>query len=281
MTNIRFRFLTAVFLASAMTLSAAIKVHNFSGKVNVERKGSVTALKTGEVLSPADILIIPPGSRLEIINEVSGTIYTSTKDGKMTVSRLMLDAKEQASDKVGSINSHMRFGSASGKNKNERVYVETGMVKRSLGEYDPGAEGKEIDPETLTAFIRGYINGSRVSTPMPVPVDTRVNTDSVKRGFTLSNTLDFPIYFNVIKVESDGKVEISEIGQPTGSYVLRPGQDISRNDYAPDQNCGRHLIVASHCHYDIDRVLELLNIQPTAVDEKGPEITLPVYILPL
>lgn len=275
MNHLRIKIFTVLLLGATLMVAAGIKVHKTSGKATVIRKGNVTLLKTGDALTPADMVEIPAGSTLEVINDVSGSIYTSTRNGKMTISRLMLDAKERASDNIGTVNRQLRFGEKSGKGDN-RVYVETGMVKRSLAEYDPEAANREIDIPTLSGHVRAVAEGRRESAQIPLRIE-HGSCDTIGMRFRLVNTLDFPIYFNVVKLNGCDKYEISELGQPTGSYVIQPHQSIIREHFPQLPDGERHIMIAAHCHYDIDRLLEQLNSCCTS-GENGPEIELPVYV---
>jgi len=275
------KILTALVIALLpIATFGAIKVHRVSGKVAVVKGSSATPVTTGQTLMPGDMLDIPQGATIEVINDVSGAIYSSTTPGRMTLSRMMLDAKEKSADNKGNINKHLRFGSGK-KDDKKRIYVETGMVKRSLAEFDPEAGSIQLSADELSRFLRNYIEGNVKSKPLPFEL-THTTAADENLSFRLVNTMDFPVYFNILKVSGNPdnmKVEISELGQPSGSYVILPSQAISRESLVALPAGQRHILIASHAHYDIDSLLELINKSYTPDDAASPIVDLPVYIM--
>lgn len=273
--------ITAILLCVAMQgMEAAYKIHSVTGKVLVTRHGKSVAATVGAAVSPGDMLEIPDGAVIEIVNDVNKTIYSSTSSGRMTVSRMMLNAVDRSGDTTGAVNSHLRFGDK-GKGKGNRVYVETGMVKRSLAQYDPEASDVVIDPHTLAVRLCRMLTDGCGGVQPPVPV-TCGNGDE-GTTFSVDNTLTFPFYFNVIKLTGDGKerhAEISSLGQPSGSYVLLPRQSMTRSALDAIPEGERHYIVATHCHYDVDEVIASLNTM-LAEGVSEPVLDIELYVMPV
>lgn len=254
-------------------------VKGIKGDVKVVRSGGTQKLTVGSAVTAADVIEIGQGAEVEILNEISKTIYTSTKSGRTTVSRMMLDAKSKASDNLGNVNRHMRFG-GSVTSKDSRVYVETGMVKRAMTSYDPDASGIEIDPESLGVWLARVICGKDIGKEFPVTVSTEKSSCDIKKEFSLSNTGDYPIYFNVFNTCKGGEqieVEVSEFGQPSGCYVLLPGHAIDRRTM---RECvaGEMFIVGAPCPFDVDATLDAVNKNLHSEELEGPIVDMPVYI---
>ena len=95
----------------------------------------------------------------------------------------------------------------------------------------------------------------------------------------VENTLDFPVYFNVLKVNGQtGGIEISELGQPSGNYVLRQNQSLSREQFSGlDRNCSQFLIM-THCFFDIDELVENIEKLMSSGTNPVPDADLPVYV---
>lgn len=275
-----------IFIVSLWAFSAqgTFIVHNVSGNVQLTKGGKTQSLSKGDKLMPSDHICIAPNALLEIINDVNNTIYTSTKDGTFTVSRILLDAKSKASDNHSVLSDRLRFGSKTDAGTaKSKVYVETGMVKRSMAEFDPSASGLSIDPKSLARHITDVARGQRQAAGK-IPVTFTHANDSTELAFSVSNTFDFPIYFNVIKIEGEGscmKAEISNIGQPMGTYVLQPRQTMSRTSPPTDAKGLHHVMVITHCQYDIDAVLDNVNSMLAAPPTNEPEIDIPVYVTEL
>lgn len=255
-------------------------VHSSTKGIYVESGGKKSPVTPGMSLKASDMLCIPEKGVVEILNSIDNRIYRSVRSGHISVTKLLVEARHSASDKLGTMADHMRFGrsqSSSGK----RVYQEKGMVNRSLEVYDPNGVGVEVDPSTLGQIVASRILAASQD-ELPVGLDISGSSSSETEGVTLcvANSNEYPIYFNVFSVYKDyPKVEISPLGQPGGTYVLRKSQTISRmqTESLPD---GVHtVIVVTPCQFELDEVIDEINKnlsdpQPTAAQKHE----LPIYI---
>jgi len=270
---------------------AGYTLHNVKGNVSVVQSGRTLSADKGMKLNAGDKLSIPENASVEILNDLDGKIYTSVRCGMFSVNRVLLDARSRASDKRRSVDSELRFKKKRIDN-DARVYKEVGMVKRSMTAYDPEAGNMQVDPETLSkwllAAIKSTMSPSGGDAPdcglkiNPVPVALAYNmNDSIGLGFRLINTLDFPVYFNVLKIVGNPAtgIEISELGQPAGSYSVLPGQSLSRENFRPIKDGEQHFLLLSHCMFDLDSVLERVNNLLSDTSDTGPVPTdMPIYI---
>lgn len=134
------KYILILMLAlSHLFVLAHYSLHSVSGNVKIDSNGKQTPAAKGMTLKASDYLIIPEGGKVEIYNDLDKGIYASTKSGRISVTRLMIDARGVSADNRGNVASRLRFGRHSDTGK-ERLYVEKGMVKRSLGVYDPEGE---------------------------------------------------------------------------------------------------------------------------------------------
>lgn len=272
----------------AFTASAHYSIHSLTAGVKVESGSKQSDATKGMELKATDVLIIPSGGAVEIYNELDKRIYQSTSTGRVSLTRLMMDARKMASDNRQNVTSHLRFAQKGSKvDDGRRVYVEKGMVRRSLTTYDPEGGNIEVDPRTLGRYLAYQIvnNGSIGASAMPV-VLTHGKIDGHGLYFRVVNNIDFPVYFNILKVETDkdavSNIEISSLGQPDGSYVLLPGQSITRENFDDLPEGEKQIIVMAHSRYDLDAVVEEMN---QAISEKNISVEdsqpLPIYILSL
>ncbi len=275
MKIIKTLLITLLLISSAASqASAAFIVRSVKGSVTLTKGGKTVAVKSGMQLSPADKIDIPAGAVIEVTNDVNHNIYTSTKSGSFTVSRMMLDADVKASDNFSAINKRLKVG-GSGLDKGQRVYVEQGMVKRSLSEYDPEASGFSIDPTTLARCIRerGVTNDTTGN-----PFRSRLVRDEIE-GLTaeVTNHSTFPIYVNIIQKGTDGEYRLSSLGQPAGCYILLPRQTIMRNQPDASSCKDSQLMIVANCNFDVDLLLEEMNKQGVHNPDPLPEF--PLYVL--
>ncbi|MDE6027806.1 MAG: hypothetical protein K2G23_07035 [Muribaculaceae bacterium] len=276
------RILAILLLALSFgTAWAHYTLHTVVGDVKVESAGKTIAATKGQAVKATDYLIIPQGGKVEILNDLDKRVYTSIKPGKISVTKLMIEARGLASDNGANVASRMSLGRKSPKGS-EKVYVEKGMVRRSLATYDPEGDMMEMDAETLGRYIASSIKDGFFSSGEDAPVSiTSQRLPEGGIGFKMENTLQFPVYFNIIKLRKgdNSGVEISPLGQPAGSYVVLPSQTLSREHFPAISEDEVHLLVMANCQYDVDKVIEEIIKgldDPSLTKDKSS--SLPVYV---
>ena len=261
-------------------------IHSATEGVKIENTGGVKMAEKGTEVKANEYLLIPEGGEVEIYNDLDKNIYKSTGFGKISVTRLMIDAKKTASDNSKNVAARLRFAKNKGtEDEGARIYVEKGMVRRSLAVFDPEAENLQVDSKTLASRIAKYLNSPDSAAINDVAVQvSNGSIDTTGVFFRIVNTLDFPIYFNVLKFDStpesnQRKVEISKLGQPDGSYVLLPGQAITRECFSAIPEDERHLLVITHFRYDLDEVVdETGNALKDVSEQETSTSSLPIFI---
>lgn len=268
------------FMLGTLTAFAHYSVHRDSRAI-ITVGGKQTQAKAGMKVSATDMVDIPEGATLEIYNDLNKRIYTSIRSGKMSVTRLMIEAKSAAVNNKANVDSHLRFGKGSTRN-DTRIYTEKGMVKRSMSVYDPEGDNVQMNSESLGLYIARKVRDGMVQDTIGKPaLLTCERGDSIGMKFRVENVQQFPIYFNIMKIRNSGEchqAEISELGQPSGSYVLLPRQSISREHYSELDSSDTHLMIISDCQYDIDEVLDVINREFSDKTEKEVGLNLPVYL---
>lgn len=260
----KFFFLVIALLGILPSAAQNYTVYSLTKGVQVESGGKTVAASEGMALKPSDMLIIPSGGTVAIHDKASGDIYTSVSTGRVSVTKLKIEATRSASNKAGNILTgvNARFGSSKG-TSGGRVYVEKGMVNRSLAVYDPDGDNVEMNTATLSRYIAAQL-AARVSDSLPVPVNYGPKGDS-GLFFRLENSLEYPVYFNVLRLRGN-EVEISPLGQPNGTYVVLPSQSLQREHLASLPADEAHIIVLTPCQYDLDAVIEEINSHLKSAD---------------
>lgn len=160
----RICFLT-IIITMALALSAIAQhytLHNATKGVTVNSGGKSVAATKGMQLKSTDYLIIPEGGTAEVLNSIDKRIYTSVRPGKVSVTKLIIEARQSAADKLATVGGKINIGrerTHSGK----RLYGEKGMVIRAISE---AGEETECPDSTL------------VSSPA-VPSEPAVPSDSI------------------------------------------------------------------------------------------------------
>ncbi|MDE5886998.1 MAG: hypothetical protein K2H46_05340 [Muribaculaceae bacterium] len=270
-------------IISVFSINAAYVVHGVSGGVKVESGGKTTPLTKGMKINPSDVIDIPNGGKLEIYNELDGKIYTSVKTGKLSVIRLMLDARQKASDNSSAVRDQLNIGKSA--NGSPRVYMEKGMVKRSQNAFGADSENIDVDPRTLARYVASAVYTGRLDSRVELPVKIEhERSDSAGLRFKVINERDFPVYFNILKITGTEApiLEVSELGQPTGCYVVLPEQSLSREQFGTLSPYSRHVLILSHARYDIAEVVDIIaDLLSTEGLGTLPEENAPVQMLPL
>lgn len=279
------KFLLALLVATVLPVFGRYSIHSVSQGVMIESAGKQSHAIAGMTVKPSDHIIIPKGGKVDIYNDLDKRIYSSVSEGKITVTRLMIDARSVASDNRANVTSHLRFGKKN-ESSDQRLYVEKGMVKRSLGIFDPEGEKIVADPSLIAKFIASRLsNGNdQLHDSLPIPAEHSVPAEG-GMTFNVRNTIGFPVYFNVVKISrKDGKstVRISEVGQPTGIYVLLPDQTMGRGHFSSVPEDELHMMVMTHCQFDIDEMIEELEkILKNPVADSSSYSSLPIYLMRL
>lgn len=273
----------AVMLTAALTTIAAFahySIYSLNGHVQVKHAGKIGEAAVGQELGAADLILIGEGESVEILDSRDSKIYKADKPGEYTPTQVMLAARRQASSNSGAINSKLRMGKSN--KPQSMVYIEKGKVTRSLTVFDPASENIQVDPQKLGEFIGSTIRCYNNGMHEPFPIEVR--HDSIEGSglrFEMRNTMEHPVYFNVLKIDTlhPDSVEISEIGQPVGCYVVLPGQYIMRAQPDGLGNNERHFIVMTHYYFDLDEVIDAVREamrrpEPTA----DGEAEYPVYL---
>lgn len=269
-----------VLLVTSLSIDAKYVLYSFSGGITIKQSNRDVKPEKGMELNASDEITIPKGAKVEIYNTVTKEIFTSVTSGMKSVMGIMLDARKQAEKTTGAINDRMRFSANGNQNNSSRLYTE-GLVKRSMQVYDPEAQNLIVEPEVLALHILNALRaaGQDGAADFPTALTHNRLGDSGLE-FKIENSLSFPIYVNLIKINETqlGSIEISELGQPMGCYVLLPGQTLSRQHFAGLASTDSHYLVMTHCRFDIDELIASVNSLLSQHTDKTPDAQLPVYI---
>ncbi len=273
--------LIALLLIAAAPLRADYLVRDVSGQVQLARNDKIVAVVKNMTLAPSDMVMLGTGASLNILDTKDSKIYTAATPGLYSVSRLIYDARRKARSNASSVHGKLRL--TKDKAPEGVVYVEKGKVTRALTVYDPEARNIQMDIDKLASRLYLLMRdslGQTTSQPDATVLSQHLETGGL--SFMVENTLSYPIYFNVFKINgADGSVTISELGQPVGSYAILPTQFLAREQRAGLATDELHIMIMSDFFFDIDELLAGLN----ALIDKNEEITdtenIPIYLLPL
>ena len=279
MRNILLTLALALFV---ITISAHYTVYDVSDGVIVERGSQSLKATKGIELKASDLVSIPQGGHIEVYNELDKQIYRSVKSGKISVNKLMIEARGLAANNRANVGGRLNFGKKGGQDSDTRIYSETGMVRRSLAAYDPDGDGVQMDSKTLGRWLARKVRAGLAPDSASVPVSVkheRISEGGMK--FHVENSLQYPIYFNIIKLDaSKRQPAVSPLGQPAGSYVLLPRQTMAREHFDSVPADEAHILIMTPCQYDLDAVIEEMgkSLQDDS-DMLKADSSLPIHIV--
>lgn len=276
------RRIILTLLAAAMAAGAVADtytVYSASRFVNLLRKGAkALEVKRGMTVHDHDIVEVPSGGILKIEHTGNHEIYSSTCSGRMRVSDLARNARELAADNRRNVGRKFNGQNFQAKAKSMTVFVKKGVVRRDSDSLEEAAERtSSVEMDTTVndiwtdSALLGHIIASKIirgdsllTSSTPIEVKGGRDTEGAGLYMEVTNPLECPIYVNVVKVAKcdDGLnfARISRIGQPVCCYVMLPGQVLMRKNLAPVDSGERHIVVISPYLYDIDTLVEQMNI---------------------
>ena len=245
-----------IILCVAGISAQTYTVYSTTKGVKVESTGSSQQAVNGMSLKAGDILVIPEGGSISILDKKTNDIYTSVSTGRYSVTKLKIEASRSAASKVGTlVNGSVGRFPHSG-TSGARVYHEKGLINRALATYDPDGNMVEMDTTALAHYIVSRILQMQSDS---IPVELTYGPKGEKgRFFRIENNMSHPIYFNVLNFK-DGKVDIASLGQPNGSYVVLSGHALQREQSVPVDDNDVLLLVMTPCQYDLDAVIQNVN----------------------
>ena len=268
------------FIAVAMSVATAManySVYSYAGNVKIKQDGKIFEPKKGTKLKPADFVIMEKEARIQILDSRTSRIYTSETPGQTSVTRLMLEAMKQAQSNSRVVNYKIRIGKNSA-DVSDVVYLEKGKVTRALESYDPAADQLQIDAASLARQLYCSLVGTSSDSVSVFPLDVEHSADPEKGiRFRLTNTLDFPVYFNVLKIK-DGIIDISSVGQPVGCYVVQPSQAFEREAFTRIDEHENNLLIMVPYYFNTDRLIECINDLVSRSPSEVVEDGIPLYL---
>lgn len=265
-----------VMCAVTSVASAHYKIFAVQGDVTLKHgRETVKAVPDAQVL-PADVITVGNGGSVELLDTRDSKTYKVSKPGQYSPSSIIFEARRQSVETTSAVNRNLRIGK-SGSGDKQMVYLAKGKVTRALQSYDPHSDTLQIDNQMLGHHVKSLIANpaSLNAQQFPVPVKSERTPEG---GITLKimNNIQFPLYFNVLRVNPDGNVTLAEIGQPVGSYVLLPNQELMRAQSADIEHENTYIVLMAHYYFEVDQLLDAIN--DSAAPAATPATDLPVYL---
>ena len=263
-------------MAVAFAASAHYKIFAVQGDVMLKHgRETVKAVPDAQVL-PADVITVGNGGSVELLDTRDSKTYKVSKPGQYSPSSIIFEARRQSVETTSAVNRNLRIGK-SGSGDKQVVYLAKGKVTRALQSYDPHSDTLQIDNRMLGHHVKSLLANQAAMQAQQFPVPVK-NSRTPEGGMTLKimNNIQFPLYFNVLRVNTDGNVDLAEIGQPVGCYVLLPNQEIMRAQSVDIEPENSYIVLMAHYYFEVDQLLDAIN--DSTAPSANPAADLPVYL---
>lgn len=265
----RMSAIAAITILAAMLprAYAALQIYKVKGNVTIKSKAKTVKAERRATVAPTDLLSIPAGDAVDILDSESHRIYSSIGYGKMTVKTMIEKAESQASDITRNINRKVIAAVADNAANNRNAYEAMGMA---IHETDVVVGPPVLLPECMT-YLSYLIDNStdpddlhqcRIS--LRLPLTDPEETDS-SFCFAVNNSTDQPLYFNIIEKGIGKDLHFLLPQNP----VAAPKEEtvISEYIFIPDSATKGYIAVASDKDFTNDDIWNLLDPGYEATDE--------------
>lgn len=242
----------------SLTAVASLKVYKLKGNVTKKTRSGKTVLQRRTDVNTNDVISIPPGASVDILDTDSRRIFSSTKSGETTVAGLIEDAKKDASSLTRNTNRKLLSAVADNANTKVSGYGAAGL---SHHQTDGVLSGLTALPEgvSLLSYLMNFPDEKEYDDMADVILmrrDYEEGDDSF--NFSVFNTLDTPLYVNVIDQNpSDNNLSFYFEENP----MAAPRKETLIPQYRfilPDEQTG-YIVIASPSPFSLEDVRKLLS----------------------
>lgn len=248
--------LAVIALTASSNPNLPLKIYRLQGEVTLQTPFGERKVQRRDALSLSDVLRIPSGGRIEILDSDSHRIYSSTSTGLISVRKLLEKAVADASDVTKKTNAKV-VESVKENAKTRASYNVTGL---SVHETDGLSQGLLALPSGVTylAYLMNLSTDQSYDDKNDVILIRRDYSDSDDTfNFAVFNTLDCLLYVNVIDQHPDGELRFYFTENP----VVKPRAETLIPEYRyllPVKTTG-YIVIASDANFTIDDVKRLLD----------------------
>lgn len=247
----------ALAIFTATDAFATLKIYKVKGNVLVKSKSkkAVKAERRAEVL-PTDILTIPAGGSIDILNSDNKRIYSSVSTGSMSVKSLMDKAEAHAANITGNINRKVMAAVAETGSQKRSGYDAMGMV---IHETDAIAYPAIALPENVS-YLSYLIDN--VADPDSDHQDyiqletTSADANDGSFNFVILSSIHEPLYFNIIDRSNKDNIQLllpkNPIAAPKTVTVA------SGFRFLPDEGENKFIAIASDKDFSAEDIEKLL-----------------------
>lgn len=252
--------MTALAILVPTDISATLQIYKVKGNVTVKNKAKTIKATRRANVRASDLLYIPAGGRIDILDSESHRIYSSISTGKMTVKSLIEKAESNAANITRNINKKVMAAMADNAGEKRKGYDVIGMA---IHETDAIAHPPVVLPEGVSYLSylldsakdpdsthQSYISLKTLSVAgEDVDFETPFN-------FVLHNSMRQPLYFNIIGKDDKDNFSLLFPQNP----IAAPKTETIAEEYCylPGDESQAYVAIASDVDFSVEDVKRLL-----------------------
>ncbi len=252
--------IAAIGIMIGAEASAALQIYKVKGGVTVISKAKTKKAERRATVAPTDLLSIPKGGAVDILDSQTHRIFSSIGTGKMTVKALMEKAESHAADITRNINRKVMAAVAENADQKRTGYDAMGMT---VHETDAIAHPPVELPEGMSylSYLLANVKDTESTHQSYIALKTlSVAGEDVDFetpfNFVLHNSMRQPLYFNVIEKDNDNGIRLYFPQNP----IAAPKTETVATEYIfiPDDDDHTYVAIASDVDFTLDDVKRLL-----------------------
>lgn len=252
--------ISAFAILIASNASATFKIYKVKGDVTVKNKAKTIKAARRADVAASDLLNIPAGGSIDILDSGSHRIYSSTSTGKMTVKSLIDKAEANAANITRNINRKVVAAMADNAGDKRTGYDVIGMA---IHETDAIAHPPIVLPEGVSylSYLLETANDPESTHQSYISLGTlSVAGEDVDFetpfNFVLHNSMRQPLYFNIIGKDDKDGVSLLFPQNP----IAAPKTETIATEYSylPGDEMQAYVAIASDVDFTIEDVRKLL-----------------------
>ena len=253
-------FLTACAVLLAPKAAAALQIYKVKGDVTVKSNAKTIKAERRSSVAPDDVLSIPAGGSVDILDSDTHRIYSSTQTGKMTVKSLMKKAESQASNITRNINRKVMSAVADNATQKRSGYDAMGMAIHETDAVVPTLINIPDSMSYLSYLLEDPAESDSAHQSFISlacrQIEQEGDTPDGAFNFVLHNSTGQPLYFNIVEKDEKKGLRLFFRRNPIAS----PKSDTAVEEYIyiPDSDTERYVAIASDHNFSLKDVKHLL-----------------------
>ena len=245
-------------LSVSIDSEAALNIFRVKGNVKVKNSsGASKDAKQRATVTKSDVLTIPKGGNIEILNSDNRRIFSSIEHGTMTVQELIDKANKDAQAITRKTNTGLGDAIADNAKLKRSSFASTGVSVHTANAIIH-APIDLPDGVSYLEYLRRMKNGNEYDDDNDVILIRRnIDYDDETFNFAVFNTLDIPLYFNIIDQTNNRELELYFQENP----IAIPKTQTIVEEYrylVPDEGMG-HILIASDQEFTETDIKKLLD----------------------